>query len=159
MGAPKSCPHSPTMKFKRTVTSSRRKNRRNHFQAPSNKRRKIMSAPLHKDLRATYGVLSMPIRKEDEVEIVRGSLKGRDGKVTDVYRRKYVVHIEKITRDKANGQTVKIGVHPSNLVIKKLKLDKDRKAALARRRAGANTDDKLDEKFTETEVSAMSMVN
>merc|ERR1711974_444565 len=133
------------MKYKRTVTSSRRKNRKAHFQAPSHKRRKIMSAALHKDLRAKYGVRSMPVRKEDEVEIVRGSHKGRDGKVTDVYRKKYVIHIEKITRDKANGQTVKIGVHPSNVVIKKLKLDKDRKAALDRRRAGAGDKyDKLD---------------
>lgn len=45
----------------------------------------------------------MPIRKEDEVEIVRGTFKGRDGKVTDVYRKKYVIHIEKVTREKANG--------------------------------------------------------
>jgi len=45
----------------------------------------------------------VPIRKEDEVEIVRGTFKGRDGKVTDVYRKKYVIHVEKITREKANG--------------------------------------------------------
>lgn len=43
------------------------------------------------------------MRKDDEIEIVRGSFKGREGKITDVYRRKYIIHVEKITREKANG--------------------------------------------------------
>jgi len=114
-----------------------------------------MSAPLSKELREKYHVRSIPVRKEDEVEIVRGSFKGREGKITDVYRRKYVIHIEKITRDKANGTTVKIGVHPSKVVVKKLKLDKDRKAILARKGAARMAETKND-KITETEVSAMS---
>lgn len=45
----------------------------------------------------------MPVRKDDEVTVVRGSLKGREGKVTSVYRRKYVIHIGGLTKDKANG--------------------------------------------------------
>merc|ERR1739845_74984 len=69
----------------------------------------IMSAPLSKELREKYHVRSIPVRKDDEIEIVRGSFKGREGKITDVYRRKYIIHVEKITREKANGQTVKIG--------------------------------------------------
>jgi len=145
------------MKYNKNVSSSRRKARKAHFQAPSNKRRIIMSAPLSKELREKYHVRSIPVRKEDEVEIVRGSFKGREGKITDVYRRKYVIHIEKITRDKANGTTVKIGVHPSKVVVKKLKLDKDRKAILARKGAARMAETKND-KITETEVSAMSTV-
>ena len=34
---------------------------------------------------------------------------------------------------KANGQTVPIGIHPSKVMITKLKLDKDRKALLDRK--------------------------
>ena len=45
----------------------------------------------------------MPIRRDDEVQVVRGNFKGRDGKVTDVYRRKWVIHVERITREKSNG--------------------------------------------------------
>ncbi len=81
-------------------------------------------------------VRSIPIRKDDEVVIVRGTNKGKDGKVTSVYRLKYVVHIERVTRDKASGQTVPLGIHPSNVVITKLKLDKDREDILARIKAG-----------------------
>jgi large subunit ribosomal protein L26e len=85
----------------------------------------------------------MPIRKDDEILIVRGSNKGREGKVTSVYRLKYIVHIERIVREKSSGQSVPIGVHPSNCVIQKLKLDKDRESILERVRAGRELRQKL----------------
>ena len=78
----------------------------------------------------------MPIRKDDEVTIVRGLNKDKEGKVTSVYRLKYVIHIERVTRDKASGQSVPLGIHPSNVVITKLKIDKDREDILARIKAG-----------------------
>jgi large subunit ribosomal protein L26e len=124
------------MKFSKNVSASRRKSRAAHFSAPSSERRTIMSAPLSKELREKYNVRSMPIRKEDEVMIVRGSNKDREGKVTSVYRLKYVIHVDKVTRDKASGQSVPIGIHPSKVVITKLKLDKDREAILERIKIG-----------------------
>lgn len=57
------------MKFNSQVSSSRRKNRKRHFQAPSHIRRKLMSAPLSKELRTKYNVRAMPIRKDDEVVV------------------------------------------------------------------------------------------
>ncbi|KAL2018777.1 hypothetical protein VTK56DRAFT_405 [Thermocarpiscus australiensis] len=123
-------------KVRTNVSSSRRKSRKAHFSAPSSVRRTIMSAPLSKELREKYNVRSIPIRKDDEVMIVRGLNKDKEGKVTSVYRLKYVIHVERVTREKANGQSVPIGIHPSNVVITKLKLDKDRENILARSRAG-----------------------
>ncbi|RKU43354.1 60S ribosomal protein L26 [Coniochaeta pulveracea] len=123
-------------KVSATLHSSRRKSRKEHFGAPSSVRRNIMSAPLSKELREKYNVRSMPIRKDDEVTIVRGSNKDKEGKVTSVYRLKYVIHVERVTRDKANGASVPIGIHPSNVVITKLKLDKDRENILERIKAG-----------------------
>lgn len=41
-----------------------------HFKAPSHIRRKIMSAPLSKELRKKYNVRSMPVRKDDEVMVI-----------------------------------------------------------------------------------------
>merc|ERR1712018_698547 len=90
------------MKFNKMVSSSRRKNRKRHFNAPSHIRRKIMSSSLSKDLRQKHNVRSMPIRKDDEVLVARGHYKGQGGKVVQVYRKKFVVHIERIDRDKAN---------------------------------------------------------
>merc|ERR1739847_234878 len=122
-----------TMKLNKNVTSSRRKQRKRQFTAPSHIRRKLMSAPLSKDLRQKYSVRSVPIRKDDEVMIVRGHYHDREGKVTQVYRKKWVIHVERVTRDKANGQTVQVGIRPSKVIITKLKLDKDRKALLERK--------------------------
>lgn len=82
----------------------------------------------------TLQIRSIPIRKEDEVTVVRGRFKGREGKVTAVYRKKFVIHIERVTRDKANGAPVPVGIDASNVVITKLKTDKDRKAIIEVRR-------------------------
>merc|ERR1711966_345744 len=122
-----------TMKYAAGVASPRRKSRKAHFSAPSSVRRKIMSAHLNKELSHKHHVKSMPIRKDDEVIVVRGSHRGREGKVIQVYRKKYVIHIERVTREKSNGSTVNVGIHPSNVVITKLKLDKDRRAILERK--------------------------
>jgi large subunit ribosomal protein L26e len=75
----------------------------------------------------------MPVRKDDEVKVLRGQFKGKEGKVTEVYRKKYVIHVERCTRDKANGQTINVGLNASNVEITKLKMDKSRKAILDRK--------------------------
>merc|ERR1711904_263873 len=145
---------SSAMKFSPDVSSSRRKSRKAHFQASSSVRRKILSAPLSKELNNKYSVRSMPVRKDDEVHVVRGFFKGRVGKVLTVYRRKFCIHVERVTRDKANGGTVNVGIHPSNVVITKLKLDKDRKNILDRKAKGRNADkEKGKGKFSESEVA------
>ncbi|KAJ5665484.1 uncharacterized protein N7477_007932 [Penicillium maclennaniae] len=87
------------------LASSRSKSRKAHFSAPSSERRVRMSATLSKELREKYNVRSIPLRKDDEVTIVRGSNKGREGKITTVYRLKYVVHVERVVREKTNGQS------------------------------------------------------
>ena len=91
------------MKFNPNVSSSRRKSRKAHFTAPSSERRKIMSASLSQELKKQHNCRSIPVRKEDEVRIVRGSFKGKEGKVVQVYRKKWVIHVDKVTRDKVNG--------------------------------------------------------
>ncbi|PPQ89150.1 hypothetical protein CVT25_006522 [Psilocybe cyanescens] len=124
------------MKFNADVSSSRRKSRKAHFAAPSSIRRKIMSSALSKELRAKHNARSLPVRKDDEVRIVRGKYKGREGKVTQVYRKKWVIHVDRVQRDKSNGATAPIGIHPSNVVITTIKLDNDRRAILERKSSG-----------------------
>lgn len=121
------------MKYSTSVTSSRRKNRKAHFSSHSQARAKLMSANLSKELQTRYGVRSMPIRKDDEVVITRGMYKTREGKVTACFRKKFVVHVERITREKVNGTSVPVGIPASSLCITKLKMDKDRKAKLEKK--------------------------
>ena len=90
-----------------------------------------MSSPLSKKLRQKYNIRSMPIRKDDEVQVVRGHYKGQQiGKVVHVYRKKYVIYIEQVQQEKANGTDVHVGIHPSNVVITRLTLAKDHKKIL-----------------------------
>lgn len=120
------------MKRSDKVSSSRRTQRRNLYTAPSSQRRKIMSCRLSKELRNKHKCRNLPIRKNDVVKILKGKAKGKTGKVTSVYRRRWCVHIEKITRDKQNGQPVQIPIKPNNCVIDTLHLDKDRKGLIDR---------------------------
>ncbi|KIR28747.1 ribosomal protein L24 [Cryptococcus deuterogattii LA55] len=115
------------------LASDRRKSRKAHFSASSGLKRKLMSSPLSKELRKEHNARSIPIRKDDEVLIVRGKYKGREGKVTQVYRKKWVIHVDRVHIEKSNAATSPVGIHPSNVVITSLKLDKDRRAILERK--------------------------
>lgn len=62
-----------------------------------------MSATLSEELRKKHGIRSLPVRKDDEVEIFVGTNKGVKGKVTQVYRKRWCLYIEKLSKTKANG--------------------------------------------------------
>ncbi|EAZ10478.1 hypothetical protein OsJ_00311 [Oryza sativa Japonica Group] len=142
------------MKRNPRVTSSRRKCRKAHFTAPSSVRRVLMSAALSSELRHKYNVRSIPIRKDDEVQVVRGSYKGREGEGGAGVPPSLVIHVERITREKVNGlHRSNVGIHPSKVVVTKLKLDKDRKAILDRKARGRAAD-KAKGKFTADDVAA-----
>ncbi|CAM9384108.1 unnamed protein product, partial [Chrysoparadoxa australica] len=152
--------------FNPNVASSRRKSRKAHFSAPSHIRYESL-APLpflllppqgvctksqsdpdsptsqaEADVCASLkGVRSLPVRKDDEVTVVRGIYKNREGKVVACYRKKFVIHVERITREKANGATVQVGIDASKVVITKIKMDKDRVALLERKSRSADDDD------------------
>lgn len=93
----------------------------------------------------------MPVKKDDEVMVVRGKFGAKnsrcEGKVVQVYRKKYVIHVEGCVREKANKATVFVGINASNCVITKLSLDKSRKAILERK--NRNASGKSKEKFSE----------
>lgn len=65
--------------------------------------------------------------------VARGASRGAEGRVVQVYRKKWVVHLERLQKEKSNGATVPIPIHPSNVVVTKIKMDKDRKTMIARK--------------------------
>ena len=89
----------------------------------------------------------MPVVKGDKVKILRGSNKGKEGKVLEVYRKKWVIHIEGVTREKVNGSSAKLGIDASKVEITDLKLNKDRKEILERK-AQSKT-----QKYTEKDMT------
>lgn len=49
-------------------------------------------------------------------QVVRGHYKGHQvGKVVQVYRKKFVIYIERIQREKANGASVHVGIDASKV--------------------------------------------
>ena len=93
----------------------------------------------------------MPVRRDDEVKVKRGQSKGREGKITQVYRLKWVIHVDKLNREKANGTSVPLGINASNVEIIKLKLTKDRRRILERKAQHRSKDEviKSDTKMKE----------
>ena len=65
-----------------------------------------MSSHLSKDLKTKYEVRAVPVRKGDTVKVMRGTYKGREGKIQTVYRKRWAIHIEKLTREKTNGKCI-----------------------------------------------------
>lgn len=59
----------------------------------------------------------------DSVRIMRGDRKGFEGKITRVDRGNYRIFIEGVTREKVDGSTVQIPIHPSKVMLTNLDLD------------------------------------
>jgi len=112
------------------------KQRKKLFNAPAHIRHKLMAAPLSKELTASRGAKTLPVRKGDTVQIKRGDNKGFEGKVSRVDLKAYRIYLEGLTREKVDGTNIFISVHPSKVQIRSLNLDdKWRKNILERKKA------------------------
>jgi large subunit ribosomal protein L24 len=130
------------------------KQRKRLFNAPLHIRQKNMTAPLSPELRSSKGVKSLPVRKGDTIQIVRGDNIGFEGKINRLDLKRYRIFIEGLTREKVDGTNIFISVHPSKVVIKKLKLDdKWRKAIIERKKSPTKLDEEKKAK-KETKQSA-----
>lgn len=104
-------------------TTSPRKQRKQLYNAPLHKRYKMFSAPLSKELKKSHGTNALPVRKGDTVRVMRGERKGFEGKVAEIDRTKYRISIEGATRQKVDGTTTPVPIHPSKVIITNLNLD------------------------------------
>jgi len=107
----------------KTLTSKPSKQRKRLYTAPLHIRYKLLAAPLAPELREKYGFRSLPVRVGDKVQVLRGDFKGFEGKVLSVNRKKFRVTIEGITREKVDGTTINVPIHPSKVMITELNLD------------------------------------
>lgn len=100
-----------------------RKQRKYRHNAPLHIRHKFMAANLSPEMRRRFDKRSMPVRKGDEVEVMRGTHKGLRGTVNRVDVKKEKVYVEEIKVKKVDGSEVMRPLQPSNLKITKLALD------------------------------------
>ena len=103
-----------------------RKQRKYRLNAPLHVKHKMVSSHLSKELIKQYNKRSIPVRKNDVVKIVRGSNKGKTGKIEKVLLNKMKVYVEGITQSNKTGKTSFIPIDPSNLIVTSLHEDKKR---------------------------------
>ncbi len=111
-----------------------RKQRKYTYNAPLHTRHRFLSANLSKELRKKYSKRNLPLKKGDEVLIMRGAFKKKKAKVASVDLRNSRIAIEGIQRTKKDGSKVNVFFKPSVLQIQTLNLeDKKRSDALKRK--------------------------
>ncbi len=106
-----------------TKTKKPSKQRKMLYQAANHKRGKYMAAPLSSELKAQYRTNTVTVRRGDTVRIMRGDRRRLEGRVTRVDRRNYRIFIDGVSRDKADGTTIMIPIHPSKVMVTRLNLD------------------------------------
>jgi len=112
------------------------KQRKMLYQAPDHIRYKLFAAPLSPELKASQRTKALPVRSGDTVRVMRGDHKGFEGKIARVDRKKYRIYVEGLTREKVDGTTLFVPIHPSKVMITNLNLDdKWRKKILERKKA------------------------
>jgi len=116
-----------------------RKQRKYRHNAPLHVLIKFMSAPLSKELRKKYSTRSINLRKGDRVKVMKGTFKGKIGKVEKVMPKRGKVFVENVQITKKDGSKAHYPIMPSNLLILELELsDKLRKKRLESKSKGAN---------------------
>ena len=133
-------------KFSKYWKSSRqpRKQRKYFANAPLHIKRKLLSVNLSKELRKKHKRRNIPVRKGDNIKIMRGKFRGKTGKIISIDTKASKIKIEGIMIKKQDGSKVAVKIHPSNLQIIELNLN-DKK----RIRENKKQEKKLEEKKSE----------
>ncbi len=124
------------------------------YQASANERHKRFSAHLSPNLKESHNAKSVPVRTGDTVKIMRGDRKGFEGKVNRVDRKKYRIFIEGVTREKVDGTTTLIPIHPSKVMITRLNLDDKWRRKMLERKGAFEKAEMPKEKIVEEETKA-----
>lgn len=100
-----------------------RKQRKFRANAPLHVRHRFLSAQLSKSLKEKYNQRNVPLRKGDEVLVMRGKFAKKQAKVMSVDLKKNKIILENLNTQKKDGTKVSVYFDPSNLQIQTLNLD------------------------------------
>ena len=93
------------------------KSRKAFYTMPKHKAVKAIASHLDEKLSKEFGKRSISVRKGDTVKVMRGTDKGKEGKITAVDTTKGRIFIEKLTLIKSNGKEKLIPIQPSNVLV------------------------------------------
>ncbi len=96
------------------------KQRKYRYNAPLHLKHTFLNAHLSKELRTKYGKRSLPLKKGDEVLVMRGSFAKKQAKVLSVTLSSSVVYLEGMQRSKKDGSKYNVPFNPRALMLVKL---------------------------------------
>jgi large subunit ribosomal protein L24 len=106
----------------RVSSRSPRRQRKALYTADTFERRRRMTVPLSRELRARFRRRSVPVRKGDTVRVLAGSFVGREERVARINRRDYAVTLDNVTLKMADEKLKPLEIRPGHLVITRLNL-------------------------------------
>ena len=111
-----------------------RKQRKFRFNAPMHLRKKMVAVHVSKELRAKLSTKrrSVSAHKGDRVKVMRGSHKGKAGKILEVSLNDLKVYVEGVSQRNAKGVEQLSPIDPSNLLLMEGEFTKDRLAMIQR---------------------------
>jgi len=113
--------------MKRPKSKKPRKQRKFLYNAPLHLRRKFFTAMLSDELIEKYKIKRLPVRKGDEVIVMRGEFRGTKGNVVRCDYKKLRIYIDSVKKKKSTGAEYLVPIHPSKVKIVNLNLsDKKR---------------------------------
>ena len=93
------------------------KSRKEMYNMPMHKKAKEVASHLDEKLQKEFKKRSITVRKNDVVKIMRGSFKGKEGKITSVDRGANKLYIEKIVSRKSNGEERQVPIDASKVLL------------------------------------------
>ncbi len=106
-----------------------RKQRKYRHNAPLHVKGTMLGCHLTKELRARHGTRALRVRTGDKVRVMRGTFKGREGRVERVDVKAGKVFVTKVENVKKDGATkVLYPLNPSNLMIVEIDMTDKRRA-------------------------------
>ncbi len=145
--------------FNKSWSSSKQPRKQVKFRAnaPNHIKRTFMSSSLDKKLREKYGRRNIVVRKGDEVKVMRGQFKGKQGKVGAVDIKNTRIQIDGVQRSKSGGEKLITWFHPSNVKIIILD-DKDERRLKLNKKVENKVEEKVKEKTMETQKKTVKKV-
>lgn len=120
--------------MKQPKSKKPRKQRKWLSEAPHHRLKKMVSALLSDELREKYNRRSLPVRKGDAVEVMRGSFKGVSGEVLGVKPQKQTLTVDGINIKKADGSDIPKPIAVSNVLITNLTLEDEKRREIIERK-------------------------
>lgn len=107
-----------------TNPSKQRKYRQN---APLHVKEKIVSANVSPELRDELNTRSIPLRRGDQVRVMRGDKSGQEGIISNIDRENEKVYVNGVEIERNDGTVKNAPLRPSNLQITAMNVDDDKR--------------------------------